>query len=138
MAGGEFHPLYSRSEENVKSYKDKRRDRRVNVATQVTIAVSPDGTFDEEEVVELKDLSRRGACLIRPGPLRRGQQFLLWLPTQTGRPSAPIQCRVTHCRAQSDGHFLIGSQFEGSSKAAASADSRFHDEIQRIRQSILG
>ena len=115
---------------------DKRRAGRVAVRTQATIVPYVDGIAGPGVAVEVRDFSPRGIRFLHERALVSGEQFVLDLPQQTGRPVS-LLCTVVHCRPAEAGRFSTGAEFTCVLRPGQPADAGGQGERARIRQSIL-
>jgi hypothetical protein len=111
--------------------KDKRRAPRRDIRAVTSVNIT------RELKAELRDLSARGASLVVNERLEDGSQFTLHLPAKPGSTRCPAICQVIHCRPQSDGTFLIGAEFIGTTEDRRISEADATRNTDRIRQSIL-
>jgi hypothetical protein len=99
---------------------DRRRRPRVEVTGYATIQIRRPDQADEEAKVVVRDVSPEGIGIMHTAPLRMGDQFVLKLPSDSGRPKG-ILCTVTRWRADSEKLFSIGAVFTQDVSAATTA-----------------
>jgi hypothetical protein len=124
---------------------DKRRSARVALKQRATIVPYISGAPGQGVGVEVCDFSPRGLRFLHSAAVKRGEQFVLQLPQQSGEPVS-ILCTVVHCKTTSQGPFSIGAEFtcalrNGKATKAVRNDpargERERKERSRIAASIL-
>jgi hypothetical protein len=123
---------------------DKRRARRVELRSRVTIIPYVDGHARDGVGVELRDISTRGIRFLHSQPMAHGTQFVLELPQASGEPMT-ILCTVAHSEPTSEGPFSTGAEFTcalqtggkiGKATPQPTGQDRLNEQ-ERIRHSIL-
>jgi hypothetical protein len=88
------------------------REERVEINVQSMFAPYSDGRTGPVSFVTVKDISRNGGvCIVSPEELARGDQFVLQVPREKGKPLTLI-CTAVDCRRLDDTNFRIGARFE--------------------------
>jgi len=129
-----------RGEASDLSAQEKRRAVRMSVTSKLVVGVLNDGALGRTYSVLTRDISLAGIGLLQSIALQQGQEFVLSLPRQHGKPPLFFVLVVMHCRPLADGLYGLGCEFvrqapEEIGKKLLQDQSNEH---ARIRNSVLG
>jgi hypothetical protein len=118
--------------------QEKRRAVRMTVNAKLDAALIDGNELGRAFSTLTRDVSLSGAGLFQSLALQQGQEFVLVLPRQTGKPIC-VRTVVMHCRPLADALYGIGCEFvaEASREIAGQLISRGADQERRIRDSVL-
>jgi hypothetical protein len=118
--------------------QEKRRAVRMTVNAKLDAALIDGDELGRAFSTLTRDVSLTGAGLFQSLPLQQGQEFVLILPKQSGKPIC-IRTVVMHCRPLADALYGIGCEFvaEAPPEVAKQLLSREADQERRIRDSVL-
>ena len=104
-----------------RSGQERRRHHRYIVPMQVVAVLCDQGSGDRQRVfnVQIKDISKGGACGVVESTVHGDQQLILFIPPQGGRGGRDVRGRVTRCD-KLEGHYRIGVAFSNPLEEAAS------------------
>jgi len=99
-----------------------------------------DGAVGRKYSVLTRDISQAGIGLLQSIALQQGQEFVLSLPRQHGKPHLFFVTVVMHCRPLADGLYGLGCEFvrQAPEEMAQKLMREETSEYARIRNSVLG
>lgn len=120
--------------------QEKRRAVRMTVTSKLVVGVLKDDAVGRTYSVLTRDISLAGIGLLQSIALQQGQEFVLSLPRQHGKPPLFFVTVVMHCRPLADGLYGLGCEFVRQAPLEM-GQKLMRDESNeqgRIRNSVLG
>jgi hypothetical protein len=101
--------------------KEKRRAVRVMVNARLNVGLMSGDAIEKQFSVLTRDVSVVGIGLFQSLASKPGQELLLALPRNSGKPPLIYVIRVMHCREVADGIYGVGCEFTREAPPAMGA-----------------
>ncbi len=110
------------------------REERVELNVQAMKATYAEGRAGDMGFVTVKDISRNGGvCILQQDEMNKGEQFVLQIPRQKGKPLT-VLCTAVDCRKLAENNYRIGARFETSIAPPAAGEANTRGVFGRFRR----